>query len=705
MDSLAPLRRWAEGESKKALHAPGRGAAEYTQILLRKTAVAYGIGELLRRVRASLILLDEQFNIDNFVVRTNADGQSSRPSWRDVEGVDMLSPKLSVNIVEPSFLCGCFKEGNDDDQEEMGGYLEVEFPSHPDADDAAIFISQSEEGRRCHLFGVLLNELFSHRPRISAEDTRSNEGGIESTLKNGDAPGEPARKKAQLVDSRAVDVTGIGAHDGARREKSCSALQRGGYPVSLEEGSPSSIKIVIQNLLECGEANRPDTAYDSLDEAIEDLHLMLLDPSRFLVDKEPICDELGNPLLSFREYKLYGRDNEVSLIEEAFCRVSSGKSESFFIGGFSGSGKSRLVNGLTARIDVSGGYVLSHKFDQMSQEKSMLEVVAMFNDLCQLIQDKNSQQDLLVIVDDLVRVFGADLSTLARLLPNIKALVPHLKPADDDQEIDNRMNVRGICFMLQRFIRVVSSVAHPVMLFLDDLQWCDKSALTVVESLLCDEVGSNCLFFVGTYRSNEVAEDHEIFCLAQRLRSFGVPTTMLSLEGLNPKDLNAMISDALCIFPRISEPLSDIIFQKTKGNPFFVLAFMRSLLDRGLLEYSINTGRWVWDEDDVSSMDVTGNILYLLSSKMNGQSTHIQSALKVASCFGIKIRESVVATLGTEHSDLHDNLEQVVKEGFMVKVGTSDFKFVHDKVREAAYSLIPESEKNQVSLVVEWSYN
>jgi predicted ATPase len=236
------------------------------------------------------------------------------------------------------------------------------------------------------------------------------------------------------------------------------------------------------------------------------------------------------------------------------------------------------------------------------------------------------------------------------------------------------------------------------MPFLDDLQWCEKPALAVVESLLCDEVGLNCLFFVGTYRSNEVAEDHEIFCLAQKLMSFGVPTTMLSLEGLNPKDLNTMVSDDICVFPCISEPLSDIIFQKTKGNPFLVLAFMWSLVDRGLLEYSVNTRRGVWDEDDVGSMDVTGNILYLLSSKMTEQSTNIQSALKVAACFGIHIKESDVATLGTEHSDIHDKLEQVVKEGFMIKVGTSDFKFVHDKIKHGIDKLDDESPEWRINI-------
>jgi predicted ATPase len=245
----------------------------------------------------------------------------------------------------------------------------------------------------------------------------------------------------------------------------------------------------------------------------------------------------------------------------------------------------------------------------------------------------------------------------------------------------------------------VSSAAHPVVLFLDDLQWCDDSVLTVVESIFGDASQSNCLFFVGSYRSNEVANDHAIFHSANRLKSIGVPTTMMSLEGLQPNDLNSMVSDALCVFPRICEPLSDIVFQKTKGNPYFVLAFLRSLVDRGLLEYCVNARRWLWDEDDVSSMDVAGNVLHLLSFKMYGLSTSIQSALKTAACFGIKIDQGVITTLAVnpEHSGIHTLLEEVVREEFLVKVGSSHYRFVHDKVREAAYSLIPEEERDQVS--------
>ncbi|KAL3816018.1 LOW QUALITY PROTEIN: hypothetical protein ACHAXA_010789 [Cyclostephanos tholiformis] len=565
-----------------------------------------------------------------------------------------------------------------------GRYLEVIFPDEDESQHHASSENNvgssggggdgEEGGNSSHPFGLLLMELFSDIfPPMPVERL----GGM------------------RLYDNNLVEAaTGGGcryySEMPARKKTQQSMLRCGTYEKLIERGYPSSISSVVQNLLECvGEENR-------LGEAIEDLHLLIFDPSRFLFDRE-IASINGCTEFSIKDRKLYGREHEVSLITDAFCRVSEGKSEAFFLGGFSGSGKSMIVNSLIARVNVSGGSVLMHKFDQISKDRPMLDLLVLFNDLCLMISERYSHAELAVIVNDLEEVFGSDLSVLARMLPDIRALIPRLEQYGDKNENEGGGNLRSICFTLQRFIRVVSSEKHPVVLILDDLQWCDESAFAVVESLLCDGIGPNCVFFVGTYRSNEVADDHEIFLLMQKMKLFGVPTTVQILEGLNPNDLNIMISDALCALPRISKPLSNIIHQKTKGNPFFVLAFLKSLVEVGSLEYSIRKRRWFWDEEQVSSMDVTGNVLHLLTSKMSRLSASIQAVLKLAACFGAKIKESVVITLAVDpgHSDILDKFEQVVEEGFMVKSGLSEFKFVHDKVREAAYSLMSESEKSQ----------
>ena len=249
-------------------------------------------------------------------------------------------------------------------------------------------------------------------------------------------------------------------------------------------------------------------------------------------------------------------------------------------------------------------------------------------------------------------------------------------------------------------LTLVLSVMRLLQLFLDDLQWADDTALDVIHTFLSDKIGS-CMFFVGTYRDNEVHAGHAVFDLMKKLESSHVPTNKVSLTGLGREDLNTMISDALCLYPRICKSLSEVVMQKTKGNPFFVLEFIRSLKDRDLLKYNFHQRRWVWDEGTIRAEEITNNVLHLLSSKMNGLSDNVQLLLKVMACFGTKTSESVIGYLvdSAEYSAVEDGLKKAVSDGFVERNIEGTFNFVHDKVREAAYNLIPESDRKQVCVL------
>jgi len=225
-------------------------------------------------------------------------------------------------------------------------------------------------------------------------------------------------------------------------------------------GIPASICLMTQNLLEGalrGTGGQSDDAHDSLRVVGEDLHLLLLDPDRFLFDNKN--QNTDNLKLLYRRGKLYGRDKEETLITDAFCRVTRGKSEASFIGGFSGSGKSMLVNSLTDSVKCVGGYVIKHKFDAMSQEKPLSGVISAFNQICQMIKDREKPE----IAKRLLNEFGVELSLLVRLLPNVSVLFPEFVSPAVEVEAGDTMNTRSVCFTLLRFVRVVSSPRHPIM--------------------------------------------------------------------------------------------------------------------------------------------------------------------------------------------------------------------------------------------------
>ncbi|KAL7527350.1 hypothetical protein ACHAXR_001907, partial [Thalassiosira sp. AJA248-18] len=236
---------------------------------------------------------------------------------------------------------------------------------------------------------------------------------------------------------------------------------------------------------------------------------------------------------------------------------------------------------------------------------------------------------------------------------------------------------------------IVSSKLTPVVLFLDDCQWADKPTLDLIHAILSDR--SNCFFFVGTYRDNEVKEDHPVLELMADLDFCSVETTIVNLCGLSQDDLNMLIAETLHVFPRICKRLSDIIFEKTEGSPFFAIEFLRSLVDSRLLKYSLRERRWIWEEDKIRSENITDNVLYLLSTKLSSFPENVQLGLKILSCFGIKTDEAIVDYLSSSphFSDFRSAMNVAISERCIQKLG-SDFKFVHDKVREAAYGLIPD---------------
>ena len=473
---LVPLRNWLQIEAAAKPSSIDRSNKES---LIRRTTVAYGIAELLKLTDVEKI--DEYARIDNIVLFVSKKNEA-RPG-EGIKGIGMISPGLTLKVEEPSYL-NCFLEREERNSDQWGRYLEVELDNTssvlprvncgggqltanhnvaPQNNNLATLVAAASaaaeeecENNRCYLFARLLHELLLNEPLPNTNnDSRYS-------ASNGTSPTEPAQKRAR---KKAMLSRAKGDYDRAELTFQLPSVIR-----MQNMGIPASLCRMMHNLLECvsrgddGDgAQQMHDAYKSLGGVIDDLHLLLLDPARFLFDAEGFVGNSSNMRLLYRKGRLYGRDKEETLITDAFCRVSRGQSEAFFIGGFSGSGKSMLVNNLRERVNVVGGYVIKHKFDAISQERPLSGVISAFNQTCQMIKDRHTPRRLFEIAKKLMDEFGMDMTLLVRLLPSVSVLFPDfVRPGLVEQDGDT-MNVRSVCYSLLRFVRVVSSPVHPIM--------------------------------------------------------------------------------------------------------------------------------------------------------------------------------------------------------------------------------------------------
>eukprot|EP00804_Cyclotella_cryptica_P019177 CCRYP_021112-RB/>CCRYP_021112-RB protein AED:0.02 eAED:0.02 QI:21/1/1/1/1/1/4/1110/1196 len=689
---IMPLRQWIANDTQERSASSDRYEVRLQKAsTLRKVTISYAIAKLLQHLSLHFQIneyspgeLERLCSIDNFVIQLS--NEQSDLGW-EVMGVDMVNPQLQLKIITSYNF---FDLGND---EEFTGRKVTADISSPDenSDHVADALKTNDEITLCYLLGMILHGLFAEedvdeiKRHGLPKDDRSYEG----------MPSAKKRSTQNLPPVRGSDFP-LASSDLGSYCKSYKSRGEGQVvaPFSTSIGY-SSLSQVVTNLVKCGSSLVPSSdSYSCLEEAIVDLCLLLEEPGRFLFGDFQALPK-GERAISIGKGsdRLYGRTAEAHLITDTFCRVvSTGESEAILIGGFSGCGKTRLAQSVFEAVEAIGGFVIVQKFDAVSTLSPSSIVLSTFNELCLMFSKKSTPQELDAIYQGLINEFGANFHVLARALPNVLVMLSccaSLPISKHDTDTLNLAGYSSLCFTLQRFMRVVSSTSRPIMLFLDDLQWADPVSLGLVHAVLSDMKGKSCMLFVGTYRDNEVAPDNIIFSFVNMLSQFNVLTSKIHLDGLTEKDVNFMVSDALGALPRLCRSLSHLVYRKTNGSPYFVLEFLRSLVDRDVVQFSLREKRWIWDDAKVCAENITDNVLYLLSNKLNSLSECMQTALKCASCFGIKMDKTIAQQLSgySKHHNLQSALDDVVKGGFMDYDGAY-YRFVHDKVREAAYDLI-----------------
>ena len=280
------------------------------------------------------------------------------------------------------------------------------------------------------------------------------------------------------------------------------------------------------------------------------------------------------------------------------------------------------------------------------------------------------------------------------LVPELELVIGTQPPVADlpPQEAKNRFQM-----VFRHFLGVFARPEHPLALFLDDLQWLDAATLDLLEDLVTHPEVRH-LLLVGAYRDNEVSPSHPLMRTLEAIREAGARVQEIVLAPLGLDDVGSLVSDALhCEAERVT-PLAQVVHEKTAGNPFFAIQFISALAEEALLTFDYGGAQWSWDLSRIHAKGYTDNVVDLMVGKLNRLPVETQKALQELACLGNSAEITTISIVrGTSEEEVHSDLWEAVRLEFIVRLEGS-YKFVHDRVQEAAYSLIPEELRAEAHL-------
>ena len=433
----------------------------------------------------------------------------------------------------------------------------------------------------------------------------------------------------------------------------------------------------------------------------------------FELAEDDLSDRLNIPP------KLYGRDSERASLLAASSRACQGGCEMVLVAGYSGVGKSALVQEVYKGITDKRGHFIAGKFDQYQRNVPYLALTQAFNELCDHLLSE-SPQSLSQWQAKIMAAVGRNGQVLSDVIPNLELLIGK-QPAVAQvgaQEAQNRFNL-----IFQNFIQAISQPEHPLVLFIDDLQWADSASLSLMKRLMHNAKCQN-LLLIGAYRDNEVDESHPLLITIEAIKAQPVSLERIPLNNLRQNEVNALIAETLHLPAQSSQPLSDLVYAKTQGNAFFTREFLKSLYHNGFLSFEHQSRTWQWDVAQIQAQNISDNVVELMAGKIGQLDSNTQTVLQLAACIGNTFELSTLALIRKKAlPELITELWPAISEGLLLpldeqykllktyEAGKRDeadvvaapqvrFKFQHDRVQQAAYSLIDEAQKQVTHLQI-----